>query len=68
MTEQHTRPSAATRDVESAEATRSAAPDGLPTPEEEKAAEANSLDPEAGRATKEAYEHGANQRGEGRIA
>lgn len=67
MTEQHTTPSKATRDEERTEATATATPDRIPTPEEEKAAERNSLDPKAATAAKDAYERGANQRGEGRI-
>jgi hypothetical protein len=38
-----------------------------PTPEEERAAERNELDPEVARNNKEAIERGANVKGEGQI-
>ncbi|HVM09363.1 MAG TPA: hypothetical protein VM345_12925 [Acidimicrobiales bacterium] len=39
----------------------------MPTPDEERAAEQNSVDPAVAAAEKEATERGARQQGEGRI-
>lgn len=41
--------------------------DRMPTPEEEAAAERNTLDPEVAKAYEEAAERGANVKGEGEI-
>lgn len=67
MTEQHTTPSRTTRQEEKAEASTSAHADRMPTPDEEEAAERNSLDPNVARAAQDAAERGAKARGEGRI-
>ncbi len=67
MTDNHTTPNRTTRHEESAEAKVTAEADRMPTPEEERAAERNRLDPNVADATREAYERGAGQRGEGRV-
>ena len=62
------RPSKATRDAESREATKAAAPDRPPTSDEDAAAErAGRLDERVVEHEQEMLERGANQRGEGRI-
>jgi hypothetical protein len=65
---ERTRPSAETRAEEESDAAVGPHADDLPTKDqEEAAARAGDLDPEAERAYKEAIERGANQPGEGRI-
>lgn len=68
MTQDHTRPNNATRDAEVKAAGTDHAPDRGPTPDEERAAESNRLDPGTARNIEEAAERGAAQKGEGRIA
>ncbi len=64
----HTEPSGPTQAAEAAEARMYAAPDQLPTPEEEAAADrADGIDPEVERNYEEAIERGARQKGEGRL-
>ncbi len=64
----HTEPSGTTQAAEEAEARMHAAPDELPTPEEEAAAErAEGIDPDVERNYEEAIERGARQKGEGRL-
>lgn len=58
---------AATREAERREAQMPADAGAMPTPEEEAAAEQNSVDPAVAQAEKEAAERGANQKGEGRL-
>ena len=60
--------SEATKAAERREAQMPADPGPMPTPDEEAAAEQNSVDPAVAAAEKEATERGANQKGEGRIA
>jgi hypothetical protein len=62
-----TNPSSETRAAEREEAGAAHEPDRAPTPEEEQAAEQNSLDPETIEHEKEMAERGVNQQGEGRI-
>ena len=62
-----TRPSDTTRHAEEADALAHAAPDKLPTKEEEAAAERGAEDPEVARSYDEALHRGADQKGEGRI-
>jgi hypothetical protein len=59
--------SAETREAERREATMPADAGQMPTAEEEAAAEKHDLDPAVAAAEKEAYERGANQKGEGRL-
>ncbi|MBV8949727.1 MAG: hypothetical protein JOZ99_02545 [Actinobacteria bacterium] len=64
---ERTNPSRATRDEEAREAqTRAGAPE-KPTPEEERLADSNRLDPEVAEHEREMTERGANQKGEGRL-
>lgn len=63
----NTTPDTATREAERREATMSASPGKMPTPEEERAAEENDVDPAVAATEKEATERGARQQGEGRI-
>ena len=56
-----------TRQAERREATMPADAGPMPTAEEEAAADRNELDPAVAAAEKEAYERGANQKGEGRL-
>jgi len=65
--EDHGQVTAATREAERREAQMPADPGPMPTPEEEAAAEQNSVDPAVAQAEKEATERGANQKGEGRL-
>jgi len=58
---------AATREAERREAQMPADAGPMPTPEEEAAAEQNTVDPAVAEAEKEATERGANQKGEGRL-
>jgi len=67
MANDHTRPSAETRAAEAAEARSAHDPDRAPTPEEEKAADEQKLDPAVAKRAREAAERGAAQEGEGRI-
>ena len=43
------------------------APDRMPTPDEERKAEQNELNPETAESYKEMAERGASQKGEGRV-
>jgi hypothetical protein len=56
-----------TKKAERREATMPADAGQMPTPEEEAAAEQNTVDPAVAAAEKEATERGAHQKGEGRI-
>lgn len=56
-----------TRRAEEDEATEQAGADRMPTPEEERIAEQQDLDPAAAEAYRKAAETGANAKGEGRI-
>jgi hypothetical protein len=62
-----TRPNEQTREAERADAQTQAAPDRMPTPEEEQLAESLEVDPDAAEHYEEMAERGANQKGEGRI-
>jgi hypothetical protein len=63
-----TRPSGTTRETEAADAQVHAAPDRMPTPDEEDAAErAGKPSPDVERNYDEAIERGAKQPGEGRL-
>lgn len=62
-----TRVSEETREVEHREQTMDADAGKMPTPEEERAAEKNDVDPAVAESNKEATERGARQQGEGRI-
>jgi len=62
-----TRPTKRTRDAEREDAQTKAHADRQPTPEEEKLAEQNALDPDAAEHYEEMAERGADQKGEGRI-
>jgi hypothetical protein len=62
-----TRPNEQTREAERADAQTHAAPDRMPTPEEEKVADSLEVDPEAAEHYEEMAERGANQKGEGRV-
>ncbi|HEX4491251.1 MAG TPA: hypothetical protein VH914_08620 [Acidimicrobiia bacterium] len=62
-----TRPTGRTRETEREDAQTKAHADREPTPEEEKLAEKNQLDPEAAKNYEDMAERGANQKGEGRI-
>ena len=63
----HTRVSDETREAQRRDEQMDRSPGRPPTPEEERAAEKNRLDPAVAATEKEATERGANQRGEGRI-
>lgn len=56
-----------TLEEERREAGMTASAGDEPTPEEERAADRNSLDPEVARHNKEAVERGANVQGEGQV-
>ena len=56
-----------TLEEERREAGKKSSPGDDPTPEEERAAERNTLDPEVARHNREAIERGANVQGEGQI-
>lgn len=62
-----TTPNDATRDAEHRDEQASASAGKMPTPDEERAAEQNAVDPAVAAAEKEATERGARQHGEGRI-
>lgn len=62
-----TKPDAATRAEDAREAASEHEADRPPTPEEEQAADKQSLDPGVAEAHKEANERGAAAEGEGRI-
>jgi hypothetical protein len=64
---ERTNPSRATREEETREAQVPPGATEAPTPEEERAAEKNSLDPEVAEHEKEMTERGARQTGEGRL-
>jgi hypothetical protein len=57
----------ATHEADRRDAEVKAHADREPTPEEEKLAEKNKLDPTEARKIEEQYERGANAKGEGRI-
>ena len=59
--------SEATREAERREAQMPADAGPMPTPEEEAAAEQNTVDPAVAQAEKEATERGANLKGEGQL-
>ncbi len=65
--EEHTRPNAATRAAEAAEARVTAQADRAPTPEESKIADGLTLDPEVAKHEEEMLEKGANVKGEGQL-
>jgi hypothetical protein len=67
MTDQPTRPSSETREAERAEATKTAAADRQPTPDEEKIADSLEVDPDVAAHEEEMMERGANQQGEGKL-
>ncbi|MDQ1429697.1 MAG: hypothetical protein QOF40_299 [Actinomycetota bacterium] len=67
MSEQPTRPSSETREAERAEASKPAAADRAPTPEEEKIADSLDLDPDVAEHEREMIERGAHQKGEGKL-
>jgi hypothetical protein len=67
MSDQPTRPSPQTRAAERADASRTAAADRQPTPEEEQIADSLELDPEVAKREKEMLERGAHQEGEGKL-
>jgi len=67
MTDEPTRPSRDTRAAERSDAEVTAHADRAPTPDEEKLAEAQELDPEVVEHEREMAERGARQKGEGRI-
>ncbi|HEX5587829.1 MAG TPA: hypothetical protein VFZ17_11020 [Acidimicrobiia bacterium] len=67
MTDQPTRPSRETRDAEQSDAEVTAQADRAPTPDEERLAEAQELDPEVAEHERDMAERGARQEGEGRI-
>lgn len=68
MTERdNTRPTDETREEEETEARHGHEPDRPPTPDEEAAAEQQSLDPSVAEHEKEMQERGARQKGEGRL-
>ena len=56
-----------TRNADEADAGAAHGADRMPTPEEERLAESQELDPEVAEAYKEAAERGANVKGEGEI-
>jgi len=62
-----TTPDKETRAVEREDAQTSAAPDRMPTPEEEAIADDLELDPEVAEHEREMAERGAHQEGEGRL-
>jgi hypothetical protein len=62
-----TNPDSATREEEAREARTPAGAPQQPTPEEERAADSNKLDPEVAEHEREMGERGANQQGEGRL-
>lgn len=66
MTE-HTKPNAETREAERAAADIEPGAPQVPTPEEEAAAERNTVSPGVAENYQEMTERGANQEGEGRI-
>jgi len=62
-----TRPNAATRGAERAEAKAEHESDRAPTPEQERAAEAQEVDPDVAAHEEEMLGRSVNQQGEGRI-
>lgn len=66
MTEQ-TKPNEQTRQAAQADAQAEHGANETPTPEEEQAAEKNTVSPEVKESYQEATERGASQEGEGRI-
>jgi hypothetical protein len=67
MTVEREKPSDATRAAERAEAERHAGPDRMPTEDEERVAESQSIDDDVREHAKDMAERGAHQEGEGRI-
>lgn len=63
----HTKPNAKTREADKADARADHGAHETPTPDEERAAEKNTVRPEVKESYGEAAERGANQQGEGRI-
>ncbi len=57
----------ATRDAERAESSMTAHADRMPTPDEEKLADGQTLDPKVAEHEREMLERGAHQEGEGRV-
>jgi hypothetical protein len=64
---ERTRVSAQTKEAEHREAHLRAAAGPTPTPEEERAADAQPRDPKVAEAYEEQLERGAHQQGEGRV-
>ena len=63
-----TRPSGTTKQAEEADAQVHAAPDDMPTPDEDAAAErADEIDSDVEKSYGDAIERGAHQQGEGRL-
>lgn len=62
-----TKPSRRTRAEERKDAASPARPDREPTPDEEAAADAHPLDPDAARRAEAMYRRGADEPGEGRL-
>jgi hypothetical protein len=67
MTVERERPSDATKAAERAEADQEAGSDRMPTDDEERAAEGNTIDDDVREHEQEMAERGARQQGEGRI-
>ena len=68
MTVDRERPTDATRAAEREDAERHAGPDRMPTEDEERAAEDQTIDDDVREHEKEMAERGARQKGEGRIS
>ncbi len=62
-----TRPNAETREAERVEAQSKHESDRAPTPQEERVADAQALDPDVAEHEEEMLERGVNERGEGRL-
>jgi len=67
MTVERERPSDATKSAERAEAETHAGADGMPTEDEERVAEQQSIDDDVREHAKDMADRGARQQGEGRI-
>jgi len=67
MTAERERPSDATKAAERAEAETHAGADRMPTEDEERVAEEQSIDDDVREHAQDMAERGANQQGEGRI-
>jgi hypothetical protein len=68
MTANRERPSEATKAAERGEAEQQAGADRMPTEDEERVAEGNTIDDDVRAHEKEMTERGARQKGEGRIS